>query len=731
MRIRTTLRWTAAGLLLAATLVFAVLYWVAREGQQTTQAQQASQDVARNIASLLTLTQEYTLFGGARPAQQWHARHARLTSVLADIAQGPDAGSVELRQLRVRADELGKLFERFEQAARASLDAQDAPRKLLLQERLLVETQELVELRYAWAQQVIARDVRQQRLLVTAVVAGLGVILVLAAMGGWLVQRQLLRPLLDLEAATHAIEPGAPAAPRPAMGGDNELSDAARAVYAMADRLLDAQSQFKLILDHVPALISQLDASGRYTLVNQAYLDWAGSSLPELVGHTVQQVHGAAGYAQLQPLIERAAGGSIASAQVELVSRGTTRTMQVSYVPRLDESGRVVAIYGLKADVSELRRAEARLRLVMDASPLGIFIRERGGKLLYANPAWLQLAGVTMEVARVQLRVDLVHADDVQQVKAAFQACAAGHEVPPMEVRYKRPDGTMVWVRAHLRQFERSGLAEGVLGLFEDISERRALDKLLGERTQALQRSNEDLESFAYVASHDLQEPLRMINSYGQLLLRRHAKQLPIDAQEFIAFMVDGGQRAQAMVRDLLSLARLDSQAKPFAAVSLDTVLQGSLHTLRDVIKRTGGQVTHDALPTVSGDASQLAHLLTNLIGNALKFSGPDAPQVHVHAQRDGAAWRIGVRDSGIGIEPRFFERIFVMFQRLHLRSEHSGTGIGLAICKRVVQRHGGRIWVQSAPGQGSEFFFTLPDATADNQGSPHEAADGPLLHEG
>ena len=221
-----------------------------------------------------------------------------------------------------------------------------------------------------------------------------------------------------------------------------------------------------------------------------------------------------------------------------------------------------------------------------------------------------------------------------------------------------------------------------------------------------------------------------MVSSYGQLLLRRHAAALPDEAREFVGFMVDGGQRAQALVRDLLSLARLDSQAKPFSAVSLQAELRSSLQLLREPIARSAAEISHAPLPSVLGDAGQLGQLLTNLIGNALKFCGPHAPKIHIDVQRAGPNWQFAVRDQGIGIEPRFFERIFVMFQRLHLRSEHPGTGIGLAICKRVVERHGGRIWVESAPGAGATFYFTLPrpgSALQSGAGREHSVA----AHEG
>ena len=201
-----------------------------------------------------------------------------------------------------------------------------------------------------------------------------------------------------------------------------------------------------------------------------------------------------------------------------------------------------------------------------------------------------------------------------------------------------------------------------------------------------------------------------MVTSYGQLLMRRHHAQLNTDAQEFLGFVVDGGKRAQALISDLLSLARINSQARPVQPVALAAVLDDTLRQLGARMLETGASVTRDALPTVAADARQLGQVFLNLIGNALKFHGTAAPRIHVGAAHEHGAWRISITDNGIGIEPRFFERIFVMFQRLHLRSDYEGTGIGLAICKKVVERHGGCIGVQSEPGRGSTFFFTLPD---------------------
>jgi light-regulated signal transduction histidine kinase (bacteriophytochrome) len=246
--------------------------------------------------------------------------------------------------------------------------------------------------------------------------------------------------------------------------------------------------------------------------------------------------------------------------------------------------------------------------------------------------------------------------------------------------------------------------------LQQEIHERRRAEKLLAEQARELARSNADLEQFASVASHDLQEPLRMVASYTQLLGKRYRNRLDGDADEFMGFIVDGALRMQRLINDLLTFSRVGSRGKGFQPVDLATSVAQVRINLRAAIDESGARISTGTLPVVNADATQMEQLLQNLIGNAIKFRKGPAPRVHIDARREDAAWRIEVQDDGIGIDARYAERIFVIFQRLHTAAEYPGTGIGLAICKKIVERHGGQIGVQSTPGEGTSFSFTLPD---------------------
>jgi signal transduction histidine kinase len=282
----------------------------------------------------------------------------------------------------------------------------------------------------------------------------------------------------------------------------------------------------------------------------------------------------------------------------------------------------------------------------------------------------------------------------------------AGFDVGAVDYVTKPLDGTEVLARVRtqvaLAEMRRQ-LAARNAQLAQEVAVRQQAEA-------ALQRSNAELEQLAYVASHDMQEPLRMIASYLQLVEQRYQDKLDADGREFIGYAVDGAKRMQVLINDLLTYSRVGTKARPFEPVALQAVVDTALVHLRVAIEESGALVAiSNPLPKVQGDSTQLVQLMQNLVANAIKFRGSATPEVRIECRDDGAAWCLKVRDNGIGIEPAYFERIFVLFQRLHGRGSYPGTGIGLALCKRIVERHGGRIWVESTPGQGSAFCFTLP----------------------
>jgi len=253
--------------------------------------------------------------------------------------------------------------------------------------------------------------------------------------------------------------------------------------------------------------------------------------------------------------------------------------------------------------------------------------------------------------------------------------------------------------------------------LLQANAELRDVAAALAERSRELERSNAELQQFAYIASHDLQEPLRTVQSYLQLLQRRYGSRLDADADEFIGFAVEGAQRMRALITDLLAYARVSSRARPLEPTALPEVVQDALRSLHAAITERRAEITIDELPTVRADGNQLRQLYQNLVANALKFND-DVPRVHLGAAREAGGWRLWVKDNGIGLDPAYGDKIFEVFKRLYGREEYEGTGIGLAICKKIVERHGGRIGVDSSPGQGATFWFTLPDGGGERRGA-------------
>lgn len=357
-----------------------------------------------------------------------------------------------------------------------------------------------------------------------------------------------------------------------------------------------------------------------------------------------------------------------------------------------------------QADLAKLQIFEKVLRGNVEA----IVITDSHGNIEWANNTFFTLTGYAKsDVLEKSLGSLFAGGRNVYEAMCPKLNEANHHEI---ETRIRRKDGSEFPAEATLSAVRSDAdmITHHVLE-FSDITEFLHAQVELIRRTEELSRSNKELEQFAYVASHDLQEPLRMVASYTQLIAQRYRGKLDADADEFINYAVDGATRMQAIINDLLTLSRVSTRNTAFSRVDAKLALDKALANLRLVIGETGTTIICGSLPALNADGSQLAQLFQNLIGNAIKFRGSNPPRVEIGAEQQNEEWVFHVRDNGIGIAPEYFERIFLMFQRLHTKKEYPGTGIGLTICKKIAERHGGRIWIESEPGKGTTFYFTIP----------------------
>ncbi len=380
-----------------------------------------------------------------------------------------------------------------------------------------------------------------------------------------------------------------------------------------------------------------------------------------------------------------------------------------------DSSGKVQGVFAAARDITERKKADELIRLanaynrnLLEVSLDPLVTINAGGKISDANKAAELATGVSRE--------ELIGSSfssyftEPEKAREGYQkALSEGYVVDyPLTILNKSGGTIDVIYNASVFRND-AGEIQGVFAAARDVTELRKAEERTKNYMKELERSNKELEQFAYVASHDLQEPLRMVSSYTQLLEQRYKDKMDSDAVDFINFAVDGANRMQILINSLLAYSRVGRKMGAFAIVDSHSLIGKALFNLNPIIEKSSAVITCEDLPEIYGDETQLIQLFQNLIGNAIKFCGEKRPLIHISVKDNFFEYVFIVNDNGIGIEPQYFERIFVIFQRLHSRSEYEGTGIGLAICKKIAENHNGKIWVESEPGKGSTFYISIP----------------------
>jgi PAS domain S-box-containing protein len=486
----------------------------------------------------------------------------------------------------------------------------------------------------------------------------------------------------------------------------------------LVEALRGSEERYRMLLDGIENYaIFMMDVRGQILSWNAGAERIKGYTSAQIIGHNFSCFFPPEDIQRGRPedvLRITAATGRHEEQGMRVRKDGSRFLASITLTALRDSAGNLQGFSEFSHDLSESKESGAKYRALLEAAPDAMVVVNQAGEIVLLNVQAEKQFGYSRDELIGQQIKDIIPEGFAERLIADGTRSAAEARAQQIgtgiELSGQRKDGSKFPIEIMLSVLES---AAGVLvtAAIRDVTERNKSEERLAKTVGELKRSNEELQQFAYVSSHDLQEPLRMVASYTQLLAKRYKGRLDSDADEFIAYAVDGCTRMQGLIQDLLAYSRAGTNGKAFCEVSAEGALQRALTNLRLTIEQSGVVVSHDSLPAIKTDETQLTQVFQNLVGNAIKYRSAEVPRVHISATKNGEnEWIFSVRDNGIGIDPQYFERIFILFQRLHGQSEFEGTGIGLAICKKVLERMGGRIWVESQPAEGSTFYFALPE---------------------
>jgi len=488
----------------------------------------------------------------------------------------------------------------------------------------------------------------------------------------------------------------------------------------------ESEAKYRGLLEAAPDAMVVVDQSGEIVLLNAQAEKQFGYHRDELLGQKITNII-PEGFAEriiaddLRSIADALAQQIGTGIELNALRKdGSEFPIEIMLSPLENADG--ILVTAAIRDITVRRESEAKYRGLLEAAPDAMVVVDQSGEIVLLNAQAENQFGYHRDELLGQKMTNIIPEGFAERIIAdalrSTEDALAQQIGTGIELNALRKDGSAFPIEIMLSPLRN---ADGILvtAAIRNITVRKKAEAHLLDKVEELNRSNEELEQFAYIASHDLQEPLRMVASYTQLIARRYKGKLDSDADEFIDFAVDGAKRMQRLIQDLLAYSRVGTQGKSMVNISSEAALQLAIRNLAGSIRASGALVTYGSLPFICADEMQLTQLFQNLVGNAIKYQKPGIPEIHISAVCSGGSkWMFSVKDNGLGIEPQYFDRIFGMFQRLHKREEFEGTGIGLAICKKIVERHGGAITVESQPGEGSTFHFALRET----KGSPKGA---------